>query len=211
MERSLKTSTATTRYLGFAALALLLQACSSLSGGPIYGKVLDERFDRPIPDAFVIARWTCQAYHDTGRVCYHVLVTATDAQGRYRFPEWKKEGDNYCAANPYVYLSAHKPGYAESYISSKMETRHLKPFTGGREERLRKIIGAAVTCGQAGESKKNLLLVYRALYEEARQLAITKEDKQVLHLLLHEIDLIELPYDEVIKRDSERYKALRNE
>jgi hypothetical protein len=53
--------------------------------------------------------------------------------------------------------------------------------------------------------------VYRALYEEARQLAITKEDKQVLHLLLHEIDLIELPYDEVIKRDSERYKALRNE
>ena len=133
MERSLKTSTVIRRYLGLAALALLLQACR-LSGGPIDGQVLEERTDRPIPDAFVIARWTCQAGHDSGMVCYHVLVTITDAQGRYQFPEWSKEGKNYCVANPYVYLSAYKPGYAESYVSSeKKETRHLMPFTGTKE------------------------------------------------------------------------------
>ena len=181
MERSLKTSTVIRRYLGLAALALLLQACR-LSGGPIDGQVLEERTDRPIPDAFVIARWTCQAGQDSGMVCYHVLVTATDKEGRYHFPEWSKEGKNYCVANQYVYLSAYKPGYAESYVSSeKKETRHLKQFTGTKEERLKSIgQGGDLRCGSPEEYRPVAEPLLRATYEEAKSIATTGKDLEIL-------------------------------
>jgi hypothetical protein len=208
MERSLKTSTAITRYLGLAALALLLQACSSsLSGGPIYGKVLDERFDRPIPDVFVIARWTCQAGHDSGAACYHVSASTTDAQGRYEFPAWKKEGKDYCVAHPYVYLRAYKPGYAESDFSSVLkEITHLQPFTGGTEERMGYLrrVSSSTGCLEAGESMKNLLPLKRALYEEARSIAVTPADKQLVENLLSISEFIEFGYDASIKRAAER-------
>ena len=198
---------ASTRMLLPLVIAMLLApltACA-LSGKAIEGKVLEEGTNKPIPDAIVIARWSghLATFAHGKTVCYHVLSTTTDENGAYRFPAWKKKIAEDWQKNvrpETIIITAHKPGYEEyrppGYVRTeafKQNTRYLQPFVGGREERLRKTAGAAVTCGSARESQKNLLPLYRKLYEEALPLAVTKEDRKIINGLLYQIDLIELP------------------
>jgi hypothetical protein len=167
IDRSLKTSTAITRHLGLAALALLLQACR-VTGDAIDGQVLEDGTNKPVPEAWVAARWTCTGGH-THTVCYHVMVTATDKEGRYHFPAWSKEGNNYCVNDDsFVHFDVYKPGYAKTpgprrYSNSvtpqpprktsarsgtaldKREILYVKPLDGTREERLSKTLYAIDT------------------------------------------------------------------
>ncbi len=192
-----------------ALLLLPLVACA-LSGSAIEGKVVEQGTDKPMAGAIVVARWhgTVTALVDAQTVCVHVESTTTDDQGRFHFPRW------YQASNPLAFnvqptVTAYKAGYqAEAY---EEKIHHLKPFAGTREERLKKIAGAAVTCGSAGDSKKNLLPLYRKLYADALPLVVTKEDKKIINGLLYQIDLIELPYKEAEKKNVERSEALRHE
>lgn len=206
--------------LFFAAMFFLPLPACALSGGALEGVVLEEGTNKPIPEAIVIARWSGTAFSfvESPSVCVHVLTTTTDAEGKYRFPAWRKESPLKGVRDVHPIITAHKPGHAEyrspGYVRTeefKQNIRYLKPFAGGREERLKVIRTASVSCESAGESKKNLLPLYRTLYEEARALAVTKEDKTIVNNFLHEIDLVELPYEDVLKRDDERYKALRKE
>jgi len=198
---------------------LPLQACA-LSGDAIEGKVLEEGTNKPIPEAIVIARWqgTAFSFVESPSVCVHVLTTTADAQGKYRFPAWHKESPLKGVRDVRSIITAHKPGYEThsppGYARTeafKRNVRYLKPFTGGREERLKVIRTASVSCGSAGQSQKNILPLYRVLYEEARALAVTKEDKAIVNNFLYKIDLIELPYNEAEKRNVERSDALRRE
>jgi len=190
--------------------ALPLGGCASLSAEPLEGQVLEEGTSKPIANAIVIVRWdkTYSSFVDTTTVCVHVESALTDVQGRYRLPRWRGKTPDH--------INTFKTGYERSqeYFRAKAYLQHndiLKPFTGGREERLRKVAGAAVSCGSAGDSKKNLLPLYRKLYADALPLAVTKNDRLIVNGLLRQIDLIELPYEEVLKRADERNKALRNE
>src|SRR3989344_5230385 len=203
-------------------LLLPLTACA-LSGGASEGQVLEEGTNKPIPEAIVIARWSghLATFAHGKTVCYHVLSATTDEHGAYRFPAWKKKITENWQKNvdpETVVVTAHKPGYEAhrppGYARTaafKQNVRYLKSFAGGREERLKTIRTASVSCGSAGESQKNLLPLYRTLYEEARVLAVTKEDKTVVNNFLYKIDLIELPYEEVLNRADESSKALRKE
>jgi hypothetical protein len=227
----MKTSTAITRYLGLAALTLLLQACS-ITGSAIDGQVLEDGTNKPVPDAWVAARWTCASGH-THTVCYHVTVTTTDKEGRYHFPAWRKEGKNYCVDEPFVHFDVYKPGYAQTtgptevlrvgdaqtapedrreirYRTGKREIRYMKPLEGTREERLIETLGAVQLCGAAAESEKNLVPLFRKVYSDAERLAVTKRDKEMLIGTLLKIDLIERP-GEALDLQLERLKALRNE
>jgi len=204
-------------------LLLFPMVACALSGEAIMGKVMEEGTNKPIANAIVIVRWSghLATFAHGKTVCYHVLSSTTDETGVYRFPAWRKKITEDWQKNispEAVIITAYKPGYEEylprGYASTeafKRNIRYLKPDTGVREERLKVIRTASVSCGSAGESQKNLLPLYQTLYEEARALAVTKQNKQVVNALLHQIDMIELPYAEVLKRDDERYKALQKE
>ena len=193
--------------------ALPLGGCATtftLSSEPIDGVVREEGTNKPIPGAIVVVRWQGHLGY-TGTVCYHVETTTTDAEGKYRISAWSKPSPYGNISDRTWLSSAYKPGYQSARVQRTKGVVILQPFAGTREERLRKTAGAAVTCASAGESQKNLLPLYRKLYEETRALAVTKNDKLIVNDLLRQIDLIELPYKEVLKRADERNKALRKE
>jgi hypothetical protein len=211
----------------------LLQACS-ITGGAIDGQVLEDGTNKPVPEAWVAARWTCTGGYGH-HICHHVMVTATDKEGRYHLPAWSKEGKNYCVEEPFVHFDVYKPGYAKTlgptaviktgdaspppedrletiYSTAKPGMLYVKAFDGTREERFIKILDAIDTrCGPtAGESRKNLVPLLRRLYRDAEPLAVTKKDKEHLIGMLLTIDFIERP-GEAAKLEEERRKALRNE
>lgn len=199
----------------FWLIALLspLTACATtLSSEPIQGQVLEEGTNKPILGAIVVVLWkgTIGTIGHGRTICYHVETATTDNQGSYQTQAWKKPSPYGDIANRHWVPAAYKSGY-ESVRYGYKGTVHLKPFVGTREERLKVIRTASVGCGSAGESEKNLLPLYRVLHEQAQQLAVTKQDRLIVNALLHEIDMIELPYADVLKRDDERYKALHRE
>ncbi len=205
------------RLIPVALAFFALSACDLLGepvarGKAVDGQVLESGTGKPIPGAVVVATWSGivgSLAHSQG-VCFHVESTASDERGGYHIPAWEKRTRFARAKHQTVAIIAFKPGY--SFISRSADnTVRLEGFTGTREERLNKIRSAGVMCGSADESQKNLLLLYRALYEEARDLVVTKRDKQIVNELLYKIDLIELPYDEVLRRVDERNDALRKE
>ena len=188
-------------------------ACATTPLQPVQGQVLEEGTNKPIANALVVGLWHGTVSHgfvDARTVCYHVETATTDESGRFALPPTEKEY-KYRDGHHYTSTIAYKPGYQYARVQRTKGVDYLQPFQGTREERLKVIRTAGATCVGAGESQKNLLPLYRTLYEEARALAVTKQDKQVVNALLHQIDLIELPYAEVLKRDDERYKALRKE
>jgi len=191
-------------------VVLMLYGCASLSAEPLEGQVLEEGTSKPIANAIVIVRWdkTYSSFVDTTTVCVHVESALTDAQGRYRLPRWRGKTPDH--------INTFKTGYERSqeYFRAKAYLQHndiLKPLTGSREKRLRAIAGAAVTCGSAGESKKNLLPLYRTLYTNALPLVVTKEDKYILSNLLYKIEELELPYEEASKRHIDRHNTIHHE
>ncbi len=198
---------------------LPLPACA-LSGKAIEGTVLEEGTNKPVPEAIVIARWSghLATFAHGKTVCYHVLSTTTDENGTYRFPAWKKKITEDWQKNvdpETVVITAHKPGYEEyrppGYVRTeefKRNIRYLQPFTGGRGERLEylKRVSGATGCSDKKEIERNLLPLYRALYEEAKGIAVTKEDREKVETLLFGLESIEFGSIEALNRMTERRK-----
>jgi len=209
MINSKKTLLLFSLLLGLSAFA----ACATtftLSSEPIEGMVLEEGTNKPVPGAIVVVRWQGHLGY-SGTVCYHVETTMADAEGKYRLPAWSKPSPYGNISDRTWLSSAYKPGYQYARVQRTKGIDILQPFAGGRGERMKIVRTASVSCGSAGESKKNLLPLYRTLYEEARALAATKEDKAIVNNFLYKIDLIELSYEEAEKRNVERSNALRRE
>lgn len=203
-----------TRYLLqsilLGLLSLPLNACA-LSGDAVEGKVLEEGTNKPISGAIVVVRW--QGYvsifpAETRNVCVHVASTTTDDQGRYHFPAWHKEAHIKGVKDLKPNVTAHQAGYQWSERYAK-NVQYLQPSSGGREERLEYLqkISRATGCHFAGESEKNLLLLRKALYEEAERLAKAKEYQKTLEDLLYSKEIIEFGYEAAQKRHLERLKA----
>ena len=188
--------------------ALPLTACA-LSGEAIEGKVLEEGTNQPIPNAIVVARWigTAFSFVESPTVCVHVLTTTTDAEGKYRFPAWRKESPLKGVRDVRPIVTAYKPGYqlAQSYPANNPL---LKSFAGTREERLKYLerLSSATRCGEAKESEKNLLPFKKALYEEAHAIAVSKEDKEIVETLLFGLESLELGSKQALKNMQERRK-----
>jgi hypothetical protein len=199
-------------FVLLSGLLCLLTACAS--SGPLAGKVLEEGTNKPIAGAIVVARWQGDAFGlvHSPTVCVHVDTATTDAEGRYRITASFKSTDPIGVRNIKPIISAYKTGYVRSeFLSTKDDVLFLRIGGGGREERLNAIRVAGVSCGNAGESRKNLLPLYRALYEEALPLVVTKGDKYFLSNLLNQIEEIELPYEEAQKRHIDRHNAISHE
>lgn len=180
---------------GFRALCLITllvpaSACG-LSGGVVEGRVLEEGTEKPVSGAIVVALWIGHlATFAHGRtICYHVLSTITDDQGRYRFPNWRKEITQDWQRNvreEQISVIAYKAGYVWSKnVAHAPERVYVKPFTGTREERLRELlrIRQATRCTESGDSVKNLYKLYKALYDEAKAIPRSEQEAQLAESL----------------------------
>lgn len=171
------------RFVLMLSMFLPLSACA-LSGGPVSGQVLEEGTLKPIPGAIVVGRWigSVPAFAESRTVCVHVESSVTDQEGKYTLPRWSKPstvGPLVLHLEPVV--SAYKPGYGlPTKPSQKEDVVYLAPFKGDvkkRFEYLDRVISGA-SCGGAGESRKTLYRLQRALYEEASTIAQTADEKR---------------------------------
>jgi len=197
----------------FLVLSVLSLPACALSGGAIEGQVLEEGTNKPVAQAIVTVKWvgSVSKFVDSQSVCVHVETAHTDEQGRYRTPAWSAAstvGPAILVSRLIPVFTAYKPAYRQAEKETDFPL-YLKPFTGGREERLEylKKTSRATGCHAAGESEKNLLPLRNALYEEAQQLTETKDDKKVLEDLLYSKEIVEFGYDAAQKRHLERLGA----
>jgi hypothetical protein len=165
-------------------LTLLPLSACALSGGPIVGQVMEEGTHKPVPGAVVVANWvgSVPAFVESQLVCVHVESTVTDREGKYKLPRWSKPSTvGPVVMNLEPVVAAYKAGYEWSEKpSQKIEIEYLVPFKGGKKERfdyLSRVI-SGTTCVSAGESYKNLYRVTHAVYEEAREIAQTADEKR---------------------------------
>ena len=189
------------------ALVPVVQGCTGpfwVSGGPIIGQVIEDRSKQPIADAFVLVEWKGSAAYST-TVCIHVASTTTDADGRYLIPVWNKKHGFGNASDQRVYITTYKAGYRRvgTYINNP-ELEALTPDTRPPEQRLQYLLRASPGCNPKDGSEKSRIPLLRAVYEEAKSLATTKEDEKVLDFILYDLEIIELGFEEAEKRHLKR-------
>lgn len=169
-------------------LLVLLPACApshdTLTGKAFEGRVLEQSTGQPIADAIVVALWIgdLPGIADSRTVCYHVLSTTADAEGHFRFAAWEKQAvDWQRKVKPeYVRLTAYRRDYefAETTADKRV---YLRKFSGTQGERLRYLLQLAswASCHGAGDERPAFPF-YKSLYDEAKRLASTEEDRDTL-------------------------------
>ena len=164
------------------------------------GQVVDLGTHKPIPGAIVTWRWqeTVSMIADSQTTCSHIESAVTDSQGRYQLPTWK-------GYEP-TFIDAYKPGYVESieYISTQQKINRyvylLEPFRGTTKERVEYLRNqTGKECGSRDDYAPKLIPLYRALYEEARSIAVIPEDKHSVGGIHYSLDTLELGYEEATK------------
>ncbi len=195
------------KILPILGLLLTLPACATtftLSSDPIEGQVLEEGTNKPIRGAIVVVRWQGHLGY-TGTVCYHVETATTDAEGKYRIPAWSKPSPYGNIADRTWLSWAHKLGYQYARVQHK-GIDILQPFTGTGEERfkyLERVFGST-GCGTNDGSNKNSIPFMKALYDEAKSIAQTQEEKRMLEFFLYAIEKLEIGFERAEKRHLER-------
>ena len=170
------------RNIASAALALTaLSACAQMQ--PVEGQVLEQGTDKPIEGAIVVARWKGDGYH--GTICFHVESTVSDENGYYYISPPETTSPHADLPDQWVNATAHKEGYVRAK-RSPLDVNYLVPFAGDASERMAylKVMIGATSCVSAGDSRKNLYAIRRALYEEANAIAETEEERKTVEWLL---------------------------
>ena len=205
-------------FLLYAAI-ILLTACStgkySTAAQPVEGVITHYETGEPIPDAFVVARWTGTSGglgHSGGAICFHVEVTKTDGAGRYYIPVpgMRQEYANY--RKPRILITAYKPGYREPYWVNDVPAPSDKLIVvqESPQERIEYLtdVRKNTTCMQAGKSEQNLLEISKALYIEIDEIAVSKDEKIKALSFLKDVEELELDDGEASIRFYERLEKI---
>jgi len=205
-------------FLLYASITLLT-ACStgkySTAAQPVEGVITHYETGEPIPDAFVVARWTGTSGglgHSGGAICFHVEVTKTDGAGRYYIPvpEIRQEYANY--RKPRILITAYKPGYREPYWVNDVPAPSDKLIVvqESPQERIEYLtdVRKNTTCMQAGKSEQNLLEISKALYIEIDEIAVSKDEKIKALSFLKDVEELELDDGEASIRFYERLEKI---
>ena len=169
---------------------------------PVEGVITHYETGEPIPDAFVVVRWTGTSGglgHGGGAICFHVEVTKTDAEGHYFIPPPEIESDYPKYREPRILVLSYKPGYRRPYefdhkLSPGDQLNKTDETSAVRMDYLRAVI-KNTSCPQARKSRINYLPLYEALYADAVQAAKTKEDKEYSLYFLRKVESITLEGD----------------
>ena len=183
---------------------------------PVEGVITNYETGEPIPDAFVVARWTGTSGglgHGGGAICFHVEVTKTDAEGRYFIPPPEIESDYPKYREPRILVLAYKPGYRRPYwvnnVPSPTDQLHETDETSAVRMDYLHDVDKNTSCSQAGKSRNNLLPLYEALYADATQAVKTKEDKKYTYYFLENVESLVVGDSEAYDRYIERVKELK--
>lgn len=199
-------------------LVLLPLTACGLSGGPIEGQVLEVGTRKPLPDAIVTVTWQGSYFQiaESRTQCYHVESATTDQQGRYKIPKWHESTKGpFFSAGPF-WIEVYKAGY-EAYFPPgnfdrtedyKNNIRFLAVFKGTSGERLEQLkrINDVTTCFESKVSKKSLTL-QKAIYQEARNIAQTSQDKKVVEILLFGLESEQFGSMNALKRMDDRKRG----
>lgn len=199
-----------TRLAVVVLFALPLAACAAtVSSKALEGKVLEAGTDKPIAGAIVTVRWlgNVGGMGHGGSVCYHVETTTSDNRGLYSIPAWKKPSPYGDIAHRHPVHDAYKPGYV--FVRVDKEVIYLKSFAGTREERLTYLSRAARSCSDKKEIEINLLPLYKALFEEAKGIAVTRNDKLKVLYRLRDVERLEVGTDKAWENFRQRKQQLR--
>ena len=187
-----------------------LTACAAtVSSKALEGKVLEEGVNKPVTNAMVIVRWIgdISSIGHGSSVCYHVEVVTTENHGQFHVPAWEKPSPYGDIAHPRAIRDAYAPHY--TFARADKEVIYLQLFTGVREERLAYLSRITVSCSDRKEIEINLLPLYKALYEEAKGLAITKDDKLKVLYRLRDVERLELGTDKAWENFRQRERELK--
>jgi len=161
-------------------ITILLGGCGYY-GIPIEGKVYDVDTGRPLEGAIVVAMW--HGYSpvpaETVEICYHVLSTTSDKDGKYRFDFWWQwEGAGNEAAGKSVDLHTYMKGYDLARQSKNFQREyHNNNFPMGKfkgdTKKWVEILDyfSSLSCDEAGKSYKNLYRLRRTVYDDSLSVA----------------------------------------
>ena len=182
----------------------------------VEGVIRNYETGKPIPDAFVVARWFVESGglgHGGGAICFHVEVMKTDAQGSYRFPVPNIRSDYANVSKPDIFVVAYKPGYRwapeVNYVPTPAD--QLIETDETSEERMKTLqdVLKNTICSQGGESRRNLLSLYKAMYADANHSAVTRDDRGDAIYILRKIESIEVGGEAAYEKYEERMRGLR--
>jgi hypothetical protein len=151
----------------FALAALAsLTACSSRSGGPFAGTVVEEKTGKPIAGAWVAVNWMI---HLPGAPigggggslhCFHTEIAQTDAKGKYSVPRWTislNEPDTpewlkptLIPSSTHIETAVYLRGYRISYTERPGWPEHLAMFkdTSATDERIEHLDKLDMGCAE---------------------------------------------------------------
>ena len=205
-------------------VSVTLPACTDtvvISGEEQKGQLRDAKTGAPIPDAFVAVSWNefHQAY-SAWYECLNVSVTTTDSNGYYYLPAWKKpykmsstlERILYKPHVDKIFVYTYKKGYRWDEKTKGNYGASLYQVNESARARLEFLdyLSRNIGCGAGNysvEIQKPLLPMLEAIYEEALDIATTKEDDENLFTILSAVETLTLGYDEASERSSARVSA----
>ena len=191
--------------LGAAALVIFSVAISSCA---MEGRVLEEGTLKPIERAIVVATWRGSQVRPAhaSSICYHVETTTTDIQGRYRIPRFSGNFDPLIADRTSGVDFVYKAGYQESPKDGPSpEITLLSPFKGTTDQRFEYLSrNWASTCATNAQNKAKILILWKAHYEEAKQIAETAKQRKTVEGLLVGLEALEFGWDVDQKNEDKR-------
>ena len=168
------------------ALSMLLTGCYGDGGGynaSFEGTVIESVTGKPIAGAYVIAEWTHNGHNivGTNTSCPRVEVVMTDANGRYKIPPVFISS----FFGTYRSVYAFKAGFKNVPRLSENEdwrAARMVPFEETADKRLASYNGYAYLtgCGKEEEYTPKLIPLFRAIYDEAKTLVVSAEQREEL-------------------------------
>jgi hypothetical protein len=180
---------------GAAALAKLPHV---LYGKRIAGQVVDADTGQPIAGAHVAFVWESGIIpsgftgHNSRDICYHAAAAVTDQAGHFQVAPWRKWSTY--SVNPeepiaLVYARNYTPrqipihvGYYVPPIERTNERFALKVFKGNTDQRMDALFWGLSNkdCAYGGQSQKSLYALLKAILDESRQIARTKDNQDTV-------------------------------
>ena len=172
-----------------------------LYGKLIAGQVVDADTGRPITGVHVALLWESTINpsgftgHNSRTICYHAAAAVTDSMGHFKVEEWNTwstyDVDN-VDPKVLVYARNYAPrqiilrGGSQRPPTERLNERYeLKPFEGAPDDRLHALFYGLANqgCMYGKESQKSLFPMLKAIYEEARGIATTRDQTGTVRVL----------------------------
>lgn len=153
-------------------------------------QVIDVDTGKPLEGVIVLARWRGRKSMlvDTQGTCYHVETATTDKNGWFEIPSYNEGLGKMSISSKGNRFSFYREGYVfyskTEVFSLHAKKIHMKKFKGTNAERFKFLSDFNASCHSSGDSEKNSYNIRKLIYEEAKLLAFSKEQKRLLEYLL---------------------------